>query len=161
MIGEKYQSRSPAQTKDIGRQLAEYIIRNIAFQNQALVLALFGDLGGGKTTFLQGFAEGLGIKQRILSPTFVIVKKYPLVGLSDKKGKEIKFLTFYHIDCYRVDDSKEILDLGFKEIVSSPQNLIAIEWANRVKELVPPQSLKVEFSIPNGKKREIIIQWKK
>lgn len=156
---KKHQSQSPTQTKRIGKKIAQEIREGFVFLDQALVLALVGDLGGGKTTFLKGFAKGLQIKQRILSPTFVIIKKYPL----DRKGQneDKVFSTFYHIDCYRIEDPQDLLDLGFKEIISSPKNLVAIEWADRVKELIPSPNLRIEFSVSGRKKRQIIIQWKK
>lgn len=112
-------------------------------RNQAMVLALVGDLGGGKTTFLQGFAKGLGIKEKILSPTFIIVRR-------------IK--NFYHIDCYRIKKSKELLDLGFKEIIADPKNIIAIEWADRIRKIMPRGTVWIDFKFIDNKTREIVIQ---
>ncbi|GAH10373.1 unnamed protein product [marine sediment metagenome] len=71
---------------------------------------------------MQGFSKGLGIKEKILSPTFVIMKKFQV------PGKKIVHW-FYHIDCYRIRKPKELSDLGFKEIISNPKNIVAIEWA--------------------------------
>jgi len=141
----KILSRSPSQTKKIAKILAREFLKTQT--KKALVLGLVGDLGGGKTTFLQGFAKGLGIKEKILSPSFVIFRKF--------KVKSLKFKVFYHIDCYRIKKPKEILDLGFKEIVSDPKNIVAIEWADRIKKILPKKILILKFDFINQNQREI------
>lgn len=130
-------SKSREETIKIAKDLAKKIKTS---KERAVVIALKGDLGGGKTTFLQGLAEGLGIKERVLSPTFNIFKKYG---------------NFYHFDCYRIKDSKEILALGFKEIVSQPKNIIAIEWAERIKDILPEDTLWIEFKFKDKNTRSI------
>ncbi len=119
---------------------------------RALILGLEGDLGGGKTTFLQGFAKGLGIKEKILSPTFIILKKFKI---PEKKIQKQKFENFYHIDCYRLQKSKEILFLGFKEIISNPKNIVAIEWADRIRKILPKDALILRFKFVDQNRREI------
>lgn len=146
-----YISNNTSQTKKIGENLAEKILNKKKKEKKAQVLALQGELGGGKTTFLQGFAKGLGIKERILSPTFVILKKFELLN------RDFKF--FYHIDCYRVKKEREILSLGFKKIISDPQNIIAVEWANHIKNILPKGVISIDFNFHNKNKRKIIIQW--
>jgi tRNA threonylcarbamoyladenosine biosynthesis protein TsaE len=143
----KILSRSPSQTKKIGQFLAKETLKTKT--KRALILGLVGDLGGGKTTFLQGFAKDLGIKEKILSPSFVILKKF--------KVKSLGFKVFYHIDCYRIKKPKEILDLGFKEIVLDPKNIVAIEWADRIKKILPPKILILKFNFINQNQREIEI----
>jgi len=162
----KILSQNPSQTKKIAKILAKEILsmrkaqpsptargmqmRPCEFLNQrkrAFVLGLVGDLGGGKTTFLQGFAKGLGIKEKILSPSFVIFRKF--------KVKSLRFKVFYHIDCYRIKKPKEILDLGFKEIVSDPKNIVAIEWADRIKKFLPNDVLTLKFEFIDKTKRRI------
>jgi len=139
------------QTKKLGEALAKKI--KSRKNDKAFVLGLSGDLGGGKTTFLQGFAKGLKIKQRILSPTFLIMKKYKLnnsaIGQLDN---------FYHIDCYRIQKSKEILSLGFKKIISDPKNIIAIEWAERIEKILPKNTIWIKFEFIDENKRKIQIQ---
>lgn len=146
------QSHSALQTKKIGRILAEELSRENT-QKRAQILALQGDLGGGKTTFLQGFARGLGIKEKILSPTFVILKKF--------KIRSLRFKYFYHIDCYRIEKSKEILDLDFKKIASDNKNIVAIEWAERVKGILPQNTILINFEFIDKNKRKIILRWPK
>lgn len=145
-------SVSPRQTKRIGQNLAKKILKS--FKNKTLIIGLEGELGGGKTTFLQGFAEGLKIKKKILSPTFIIIKKFTIPR--NKKTKS-KFRYFYHIDCYRIKKPKEILDLDFNEIASSPGNIVAIEWSNRIKKIIPRETLWINFKFVDKNKRKIKI----
>jgi tRNA threonylcarbamoyladenosine biosynthesis protein TsaE len=141
-------SNSEAETKKIAQKLAKEILR-IKEKKESVVLGLEGDLGGGKTTFLQGFAKGLGIKEKILSPTFVIMKKFPL-----SKGD---FLFFFHLDSYRTQSSKDFFFLRFEEIVSNPKHVIAIEWADKVKDIMPQKTIWIKFILLSAKKRKIII----
>ena len=137
----KYFTKSFKQTQKLGESLALQFCsgqaKKIKDKKPAIVLGLQGDLGGGKTTFLQGFAKGLGIKEKILSPTFVIMKKFKISNL--------KFRYLYHFDCYRINRPKEILELGFKGIVSNPENIVAIEWAERIKKILPQSTIIIKF----------------
>ena len=155
---QKYISYSPAQTKSLGKKLAQDILK-VSLKGKAIVIALKGELGSGKTTFLQGFAKGLGIKNKILSPTFVIMKKFqvfhPAPSSAPVRGKSSKFQWFYHIDCYRIKTPEELLALGFKEIISNPQNIVAIEWADKVKKILPKESIILDFRVKGEKEREI------
>ncbi len=132
-------SLSTGQTQHIATKLAKEILRK-PIAEQAVVVALQGDLGSGKTTFVQGLAKGLGIKENITSPTFTIIKRYD---------------NFYHIDCYRLDKSEEILELGLKEIISNPKNIIAIEWPERIKKFLPKNTIYYKFKFADKSKREI------
>ena len=156
-------SGSPFKTKKIGEILGKELVK-IKRRKKALVLGLEGDLGGGKTTFLQGFAKGLGIKQKILSPTFIIMRKYQLPTNNKQlttKGRKSKVVScklksyFYHIDCYRIQKPREILSLGFKKIISNPKNIVAIEWVERIARILPRDTLILKFKFVNKKKREI------
>ena len=128
----------------LGEKLAISI--KSASQRGAIVLGLQGDLGAGKTTFLQGFAKGLGIKEKILSPTFVIYKKFK-INIVPKNERSFIFWHkyFYHFDCYRINKPEEILELGFREIVSNPKNIVAIEWSKRIKKLLPKNLILIKF----------------
>jgi len=88
----KFVSSSTRETKKFAENLAKEV-RQAESRKKAMVFGLQGDLGSGKTTFVQGFARGLGIKEKILSPTFVILKSYG---------------SFFHIDCYRIESSREL-----------------------------------------------------
>jgi tRNA threonylcarbamoyladenosine biosynthesis protein TsaE len=142
---KEYLSKSPAQTRKLGRSLAREVLKTKP--EKGLVIGLEGDLGGGKTTFLQGFAKGLGIKGKVLSPTFVILRKFKIERVKDR--------WFCHVDCYRVKKEKEVLDLGFEKIISNPQNIIAIEWFDRIKKFSPKKVLLLRFRFVNKNTRKI------
>ena len=154
----KFFSKNPSQTKKIAESLAKKILK-IKKRKRAFVLGLEGELGGGKTTFLQGFAKGLGIKEKVLSPTFIIMKKYELRSTKKRRKKsselQTSYFRFYHIDCYRLIRNKEILDLGFKEITSNPKNIVTIEWADKIKKIIPKDSTWILFKFVKEKEREI------
>ena len=133
-----FTTSSSTQTK----KLAEEFAGQVKNHEKALVIGLQGDLGSGKTTFVQGFAKGLGMKEKVLSPTFVIMKKYG---------------TLYHIDCYRLENSKELLELGWDKIMSDPQSIVLLEWPERVKDILPPEVIMVRFKTIDQNKREIHI----
>jgi tRNA threonylcarbamoyladenosine biosynthesis protein TsaE len=146
----KFISNSPSQTKNFAKKIAKILISR---KNTSKILALKGNLGAGKTTFLKGFAKSLGIKEKIISPTFIIMRKHAFLN---KKSKSKNY--FYHFDCYRIQKQKEILDLGFKEIISDSQNIVAIEWAEKIKKILPKETFWLEFKILGKKKREILIK---
>lgn len=148
-------TNSAKETQELGKILAKEILKQ-DLNKTALVLALQGDLGGGKTTFLQGFAKGLGIKEKILSPTFVLIKRF-------KMNKKY-FKNFYHVDCYRISGAKDIEELGFKDIILNPENIVVVEWSERIKKVLPKPTIIIKFdfmgkNLPAGRhgKRKIII----
>jgi len=136
------------ETQSLGEILAKQIIKN-GPDNSAVVLGLQGNLGGGKTTFLQGFAKGLGIKEKILSPTFVILKHFKITNS--------KFSDFYHIDCYRIGKPEEILELDFKEIILNPKNIVTIEWSEKIEKFLPKSTAFIEFEFVDESQRKIVI----
>lgn len=140
---------SVRQTQKVGEDLAKGILK-LPAKKFATVIGLHGNLGAGKTTFLQGFAKGLKVKEKILSPTFVIQKRF--------KMNDRNFKNFYHIDCYRLEDHKDILELEFKKIVENPENIIAIEWPGKIKKVLPKGVININFEFIDEKKREIIFK---
>lgn len=143
-------SKSASQTKKVAGILAKGILKKNKGQKTAVILALKGDLGGGKTTFLQGFAKALGIKERVLSPTFLIMKKFKIPGGANRDS----FQNFFHFDCYRIINQKEIFDLGWEDITSDPKNIIALEWAERIKN-IPRDAIKIKFDFIDENSRLI------
>src|SRR3990172_7729605 len=101
------------------------------------VLALYGDLGSGKTTFVQGLAAGLGIERRILSPTFVFQRSYDL--------KDKPFNRFHHLDLYRFSNLKDAKAIGIEELLTEKGSLIAIEWPEIIERLLPRETVKIRF----------------
>lgn len=114
---------------------AKRIVREFSKRKGPLILALLGDLGAGKTTFTQSFAKSLGVNKRILSPTFLIMKRFPLSNAN--------FKNLYHIDAYRVT-AADLKKLGIEKILKE-QNIILIEWADRVENILPKGTIKIKF----------------
>ncbi|MFA5009279.1 MAG: tRNA (adenosine(37)-N6)-threonylcarbamoyltransferase complex ATPase subunit type 1 TsaE [Candidatus Paceibacterota bacterium] len=142
----KYLTSNIKETKEIGNKEA----RKIKKKKTALVFCLRGDLGAGKTAFLQGFGKGLGVKEKIQSPTFVIMSRFPL--------KKTEFNNFFHFDCYRLENPEEIINLGFKDIIINPENIVAIEWPEKIEKFLPKKRTEIIFKTINEDEREIIIK---
>jgi len=111
------------------------------------IICLYGDLGSGKTTFAKGFAKGLGISERIISPTFVIVRQHVL---ANKK-------TFYHIDLYRLEES-ELQGIGLSDIFSDKNAIVLVEWAERLGKYLPENRFDIKFQHGEKDTRKITIQ---
>ncbi len=137
---KQYISTSEEETRKIARQLGKEI--------KTGVIALTGELGAGKTTFVQGFAKGLGIKDKIISPTFVLIRQH-------KFGARI----LYHIDLYRLERIKNIKQLGIEEIISNPDNLVLIEWAEKIKNYLPKETTWINLEKINENERLITVSW--
>jgi len=128
------------------------------------VICLEGELGAGKTTFTQGLLKGLKVKGPYTSPTFVVMKEYrvtrnvqPVTQSKNKKKFQVsgfKFQNVYHIDAYRINE-KDLLNLGWEEIISDKKNIIIVEWSERVKKILPKNCLKIKFEWIDENKRKI------
>lgn len=156
-IKYKIITNNTVQTRKLGEKLAKKILKKEPSKT-AFVIGLQGELGSGKTTFLQGFAKGLGIKEKILSPTFVIMKRFRIPSFKFQVGVpsgSFKFQDFYHIDCYRIQKPKELLNLNFKEIISNPKNIVAIEWSERIRKILPKNTIWIKFKFIDRNKRKI------
>jgi len=149
-------SKNAEQTQAIGRMLAETILNTMPGK-QALVLALEGDLGGGKTIFVQGVAQGLGIRENLTSPTFVIMKSYFIPHLNPPPLQGGGSAVFYHLDCYRLKDENDLEALGIKEILADSKNIVAIEWAERVRKLLPKDAVKIKLEVIDENTRKIVL----
>lgn len=147
---EVFVTNSFEETQKLGEELA--IEATLSQKEEALVIALYGDLGAGKTTFTQGLAKRLGIQKRIISPTFIFVRTYNL-----KSTSQI-FKFFYHIDLYRIDGEESIEGLGIEEIIKDQKNIVAIEWAEKIRNLLPKDRWNVTFEYVDGNKRRITIK---
>ena len=132
----------PEQTQAFGRALGE-LMRAGDF------LALIGPLGAGKTQFVKGLAAGLGVpaEEPVVSPTFVLVREY--VGR----------LTLYHIDAYRLSGSSELLSLGLEEMAGDPEGVVAVEWADRVPDVIPEGACRVSLEHVAEDVRSASIDW--
>ncbi len=119
-----YNSWKPEDTFEIARQLGEKAVAGDVF-------CLIGDLGVGKTLFSQGFATGLGIQESVNSPTFTIVQEYD-------EGR----LPFYHFDVYRIEESEEMEEVGFADMIYG-EGVCLIEWANLIEDILPEHYTRV------------------
>ncbi|MBI2676767.1 MAG: tRNA (adenosine(37)-N6)-threonylcarbamoyltransferase complex ATPase subunit type 1 TsaE [Candidatus Yanofskybacteria bacterium] len=146
----KFLSKSPKETQKAAGVLAKKITRKTLQKRTALVLGLEGELGAGKTTFVKGFAKGLGLKNKISSPTFVLIKSYNL--------KLTTYNNLFHIDAYRLKDHEDLIRLGIKEIFSNPKNLILIEWSDRVRKILPKNYLRIHIDHIDENERKIVIE---
>ncbi len=147
-------SRSPDQTRRMGTRLGELI-------KPGDVFALSGDLGAGKTTFVQGIAQGWGSIDSVSSPTFVLVNVY-----RRPDGNQL-----FHMDAYRIQSALEAEDLDIDEMLSS--GALIVEWPERIQSALPSEYLSVELSwvadeqrsmvfIPTGKRyEELTVEFKR
>lgn len=119
------------------------------------LLCLTGDLGAGKTTFVQGLLDGLGAKRPYVSPTFVIMKQYDLVAPSITGIKRI-----YHADAYRVG-SRDFQEIGFAEWCADPEGLVVLEWPERIAPILPEQRIDITITALSETSREIVIKEKR
>lgn len=145
-------TKNEQETKKVARLLAGEITKKPLKTKGAIIIGLEGELGSGKTRFVQGFAKGLGVRGRLTSPTFVILRRY---AISNKQ-----YANLYHIDCYRLNKPKELLDLDFKEIIGNPQNIVLIEWAEKVKSILLRSTIWIKFEIISNRERKILINSK-
>lgn len=137
----KYITNSAEETQKLAAELAQ------KYKNGAII-TLNGPLGAGKTTFVQGFALNLGIKSKILSPTFVLMREYVLPYEKDAR--------LYHIDLYRLEGKQQINDLGLTDLFMNPKNIFLIEWAEKLTGL-PKEIIKINFEYLSENSRQIIL----
>lgn len=114
----------------------------------AAVFALQGDLGAGKTTFVQGFLKGLGSKKRATSPTFVLMRRH---GLAGKKFKNV-----FHIDAYRLKKPEHLAVLELSVILNEPGNIVMIEWPEQAKRFLPKNATWIKFKYGKKEHERII-----
>ena len=126
----EYISKSEEETVQLGMRLARLL-------NKGDIICLFGELGAGKTIFTKGIAKGLNIDSKdIISPTFVLLNEY--------RGR----WPLYHFDLYRLEDPQQILAIGYEEFFFG-NGVTVVEWADRLKTLLPKEYLAVQFSFHN------------
>lgn len=153
----KYLVKNEKELENIAEKLVDDL--NNQTDNSAKVIALYGNLGAGKTTFTKEIANYLKIQEKITSPTFNILKSFEIKNseLQTKSGEMIKFKKLIHIDTYRLDLPQELERLGFKELLNDTDNLIVIEWPEIVEEILPENTVRVKFEILDSTTRELSI----
>lgn len=133
-------TKSTEETKELAFKIAKKI-------SKGDVLALYGDLGSGKTTFTRYLTEALGLKSRVQSPTFVIARKY-------ENGSTI----LNHIDLYRLSSIQEARDIGIEEFLGNPKSITIIEWPELIEDLLPENTIRISFEHVGENERKIKIQ---
>ncbi len=135
----KIVSHSESETQVLAQKLAVML-------RDPNVVVLTGDLGAGKTVFVKGLAEGLGVKSdKVLSPTFSFVHEYH--GNKD----------LYHFDLYRMSNVSELKEIGWEDYLQR-EGLIVIEWGEKAAGLLPDRYFSVNFKILDENKREIVVE---
>ena len=140
--------------------MKEYIVNNIDETNKVAedlvsklkgksVIALSGNLGAGKTTFVKAIANKLGVEENVTSPTFVLIKLY---NTKDEKIKKI-----IHVDCYRLDGKEDLYEIGLEDYLEYEDSLVVIEWADKIVNL-PDDIIKINIKIIGENKRNIKIE---
>jgi tRNA threonylcarbamoyladenosine biosynthesis protein TsaE len=138
-------TKKPEETAEVGEELARYL----ASREGPCILCLYGQLGSGKTTFTQGFARGLGITTRLLSPTFIIVRRYQI-------PRKESFL--YHVDLYRLQKIPEMEGIGLPEIFTDSASYTVVEWAERLGKLTPQKRIDIHFTTAQDDSHGIMIE---
>lgn len=125
------------------------ILESSNFKDTPLIITLEGDLGAGKTTFTQELGKKLGVSEPVTSPTFTIMKQYPLSGgIAD---------SLIHIDAYRIESEEEVAPLHFESLFVKPRTIICIEWPSHIESIIPDTAIKVSISIKEKEERLVEI----
>lgn len=132
---------SCAETIDMGKQFSKFL------EDKDVVL-LEGDLGGGKTTFIKGVLSGLGSRQRVLSPSFTLVRHYKAGGRR-----------VYHLDLYRIDNARDSFSLGIEDYLYTRGSITLIEWGEKIERWLPAY-VKIKFSFLGQERRRIVFSLK-
>ena len=128
-------------------EAGRFVRQLIPHESRATIIALSGDLGAGKTTFTQALARALGVTDEVVSPTFVIQKRYPLEGQV--------FKNLVHVDAYRLEDVEELRALGWDELTADAENIIVIEWPEHVVGALEGDEHPLRFTYINQDLRDI------
>ena len=137
MPSEQFITRSPEETEALGARLAGAL-------EPGAVVAFTGDLGAGQTAFVRGLARGLGIRDRVTSPTFTIVNEY-------EGGR----LPLFHFDLYRLGCADELFDIGWEDYLARG-GVCAVEWSERMEELLEPGTIRVDLRRGEDEDRRVI-----
>ena len=134
----EFTTHSPEETKACAHDLVHTLGTRPGTRGTSTIVALQGNLGAGKTVFVKGTAQALGVTEEVTSPTFVIEKIYKL-----REGSPWKQLV--HIDAYRLEGEEELQTIGWADIATDPNNLIMVEWPEQVGLGMPERAVWLEF----------------
>lgn len=141
----EYLSNSKAETYEIASKIAQQLKGDE-------ILALSGELGSGKTTFVQGLAAALGLKNQITSPTFVLLREYKI------ESSKSKIKNLIHVDAYRMESERDVESIGLSEYLNDKKNLVVIEWPEKIAKILPSGKKLIKFEYVDENKRKIIIK---
>ena len=153
----RWSSASARQTRAIAKNILSYY-RGTG--PRPLIFALTGNLGSGKTVFAQGIAQALGVRAKVQSPTFVLMKWYDL-SRARSRGLEQPFRGrrfFVHVDAYRIDRPRDLARLGIRDLFRDPDAIIVIEWAEKIHPLIPKSAVWITFRHSTRTRRIITIR---
>ena len=134
-------THSPTQTYELGQQLGAMI-------REGDLICLCGELGAGKTTLASGIGNGWGAREIVNSPTFVFVNEY-----SDSRGCRL-----YHIDAYRLRDAADSQSIALDDLLGDPHGAVMIEWAERIKEVLPDEYLQIDLVAVDDQTRQVKLE---
>ena len=137
MPSQRFITNTPEETEALGARLARAL-------EPGAVVAFTGDLGAGKTAFVRGLARGLGVRVRVTSPTFTIVNEY-------EGGR----LPLFHFDLYRLGSADELFDIGWEDYLAQG-GVCAVEWSERMEELLEPGTIRVDLRRGEDESRRVI-----
>lgn len=146
----EYISKSLEETEQLAHKVVDAIRSRKAKPGTATIVALSGELGAGKTAFVKGIAKALGLSETVTSPTFVIEKVYYLEDMHP-------YTHLVHLDCYRLESGKELLSIGWNETATDPENLIFLEWPEKVEDILPLRAFRIDFEVVDPSTRKIMV----
>ena len=132
----KYHSSCAEDTRKAGRRL-------VRENPEGSIICLYGPLAAGKTTLVKGMAEGLGIEEPIVSPSYVLMREY--------EGE----IPLFHLDLFRINSGDEFIEAGLEEYLLVEKGFTAIEWAGRINDILPEERLEVKFELRGEDERGI------
>jgi tRNA threonylcarbamoyladenosine biosynthesis protein TsaE len=133
--------------EDYGEVIKEML--SLTSADNSVVITLTGDLGAGKTTFVQQVGEQLGVSETIVSPTFTIMKRYQV--------ENNRFEQLIHIDAYRIEQEDEVLPLGLPALIKEQASIVCIEWPEKIPSAIPDQAVAVSIEINQDESRTVTI----
>ena len=133
-----HKTKSPQETRKLASDFIE------KHNDNKLIIALHGDLGSGKTCFVQGLAAGLKCRRFVTSPTFTLINEY-----------HDGIRPLYHIDLYRLENERQVHGLGFEDYLES-DGIVAVEWAERAGDLLPAKTIHIQFKTTDDPEERII-----
>ncbi|MDE2071380.1 MAG: tRNA (adenosine(37)-N6)-threonylcarbamoyltransferase complex ATPase subunit type 1 TsaE [Patescibacteria group bacterium] len=132
------------------------VLKLLPQQNRAAVVWLRGDLGAGKTTFVQCLARDYGIEEDVTSPTYVLMRSYDIPGARLPSGTLRRYKRLVHIDAYRLEDPKEFLTLRPEQFLEDKDAVVLIEWPEKLGHYAPKPDVCVDFKMDGGESERTI-----